>query len=194
MNVNKIVAMAIAGLLALLLPQVICAGTVSYEYDALYRLLRVAYSDGRSIDYSYDSAGNLTGTVVTGEPDQDGDGVPDVSDNCPNVPNADQANHDTDANGDACDTDDDNDGVPDTQDAFPFDPTEQVDTDGDGIGDRADLDDDQDGVADASDNCPLVSNPNQADDDHDGIGDVCDSSRFCWKCLPNRGGWRAILH
>src|SRR4029079_553987 len=61
----------------------------------------------------------------------DGDGVPDASDNCPNVYNPGQENHDgfvdqtppksvddatwirSDRNGDACDTDDDNDGMPD---------------------------------------------------------------------------------
>lgn len=35
--------------------------------------------------------------------DADGDGVPDATDNCPAVPNADQANADGDALGDACD-------------------------------------------------------------------------------------------
>lgn len=35
--------------------------------------------------------------------DEDGDGVPDVVDNCPDLPNADQNNHDGDVFGDACD-------------------------------------------------------------------------------------------
>ena len=34
--------------------------------------------------------------------DTDGDGVPDVNDNCPNVPNSDQADSDGDGFGDAC--------------------------------------------------------------------------------------------
>lgn len=55
--------------------------------------------------------------------DTDGDGTPDGSDNCPAVDNADQANHDTDADGDACDPDDDNDDVADHRDTHPFDAT-----------------------------------------------------------------------
>jgi hypothetical protein len=52
-------------------------------------------------------------------PDADVDLVEDSVDNCPNTPNADQANYDGDAQGDACDADDDNDGVNDGSDAYP---------------------------------------------------------------------------
>lgn len=51
------------------------------------------------------------------DPDADGDGVPDASDNCVDDPNADQANHDDDLLGDACDADDDNDTILDGDDA-----------------------------------------------------------------------------
>jgi hypothetical protein len=71
--------------------------------------------------------------------------VADGTDNCPLVANADQANRDSDANGDACDPDDDNDGVEDA---------------------RAD--------GTALDNCRGVKNADQADADADGIGDACD--------------------
>ncbi|MGE0388335.1 MAG: thrombospondin type 3 repeat-containing protein [Gammaproteobacteria bacterium] len=45
-------------------------------------------------------------------PDGDGDGVADLTDNCPAAPNADQSNLDSDPAGDACDPDIDGDGLP----------------------------------------------------------------------------------
>jgi len=88
--------------------------------------------------------------------------------------------------------DSDNDGVLDVDDAFPFDPSESVDTDGDGIGDNADPDDDGDGQSD-SDELTCGSNPLAAgsvaldtdndlrpdcvdpDDDNDGVADAVDA-------------------
>jgi hypothetical protein len=57
--------------------------------------------------------------------DTDGDGVPDVADNCPTVANPDQRNHDHDAFGDACDP-------------CPHLVDTGADTDGDGVGDACD--------------------------------------------------------
>jgi hypothetical protein len=52
--------------------------------------------------------------------DDDNDGVSDVTDNCPLVANANQANSDNEAMGNACDPDDDNDNVADEQDCDPL--------------------------------------------------------------------------
>jgi len=102
----------------------------------------------------------ITVAAVT-SPDTDNDGVPDDSDNCPNVPNGPalldpddagipQRNTDGDAQGDACDPDDDNDLLPDTAEAIAGTDRLNPDSDGDGVTDGADqypLDDTQSGIA-----------------------------------------------
>ncbi len=87
--------------------------------------------------------------VIIIRPDGDGDGTPDEEDNCPEVPNPDQADSDLDGYGDLCDV------CPEDADS------------------QADLDDD--GVGDVCDNCLLQANPAQVDTDGDGVGDVCDN-------------------
>jgi uncharacterized repeat protein (TIGR01451 family) len=112
----------------------------------------------------------------TYNPDTDGDGVNDGSDNCPLVSNSSQTDTDGDGTGDACDTDDDGDAVLDGSDNCPLVANaSQTDTDGDGTGDACDTDDDGDAVLDGSDNCPLVANASQTDTDSDGTGDACDT-------------------
>ena len=138
--------------------------------------------EGDQIDGSSDT---ITLTVV----DMDGDQVLDAEDNCPEVPNADQANTDGDELGDVCDAcpndpqnDADNDGVcGDSDNCQEVGNADQNDTDKDGIGDACDKcpnwaedDVDTDGVCGDVDNCPLMTNPDQADSDMDGIGDACD--------------------
>ena len=79
------------------------------------------------------------GTVLFLMGDRDGDGRLDDGDNCVAVANADQANQDDDAEGDACDEDDDNDGVLDTVDNCRIvGNADQLDFDRDGIGDACD--------------------------------------------------------
>ena len=129
--------------------------------------------------------------------DLDCDGVPDASDNCPQVLNPDQRNNDHDSEGDACDLDDDNDGVPDTADNCPLTPNpDQIDQDADTLGDACDPcptdslnDEDGDGICGLSDNCRYVANPSQVDADGDGEGDACDyDDRLTFLSMTGDGG------
>ena len=123
----------------------------------------------------------------SGVPDQDGDGVADWCDNCPQTGNRSQSDTDSDGFGDACDacpddvgTDDDGDGICADNCPFDYNPA-QADTDSDGLGDACDtcptdptIDEDRDGVC-TGDNCPLTANPGQEDQDVDALGDACDN-------------------
>lgn len=121
----------------------------------------------------------------------DGDGFPDVCDNCPFDANPLQAdiNNLTSLEtadlykGDACDGDGDD--ILDTEDNCPpasgsnvvNNPAAnpgQTDLDGDGLGDICDADVDGDGEDNTTDNCRLVVNPNQSNADSDAFGDACD--------------------
>ena len=70
--------------------------------------------------------------------DVDGDGIPDIRDNCVSTPNADQADVDHDGLGDVC-QDFDRDGIPNARDNCPNVPNvDQADQDSDGVGDVCD--------------------------------------------------------
>lgn len=70
--------------------------------------------------------------------DEDGDGVEDENDNCPDVPNPGQNDADADGAGDACDSDDDNDGLTDSEESSQGTDQFSRDTDADGVGDAED--------------------------------------------------------
>ncbi len=148
--------------------------------------------------------------------DSDHDSIEDFADNCPSVPNHEQADADRDLMGDACDAhpshpddiaqivalaalpglDQDLDGIADAADNCPSTPNPgQGDADRDALGDACDVDLDGDSVVQAGqagvflDNCALVANPLQEDADSDGVGDACDDAPGvpgCHFCAADR--------
>lgn len=139
MNIK--ITLKITGASLLLMFSAFLQAAITYQYDALSRLVKIDYNNGKSIKYDYDSAGNILSIVSAGGvviTDSDNDGIADSSDNCPNVHNTNQLNTDTDSLGDACDPDDDNDGMPDDWEiSFGLNPVDnsdaQTDTDLDGF-------------------------------------------------------------
>ena len=137
--------------------------------------------------------GDYPGAAACQPADSDGDGIPDVRDNCPDVPNPDQADADGDNIGDACDA------PPPACEAvvcgcedccpmcdYGVEPdmclrtteeqwAECCEGEYPGAESCEPPDADGDGVPDAWDNCPDVPNPEQTDTDGDNIGDACDA-------------------
>ncbi|GMV38302.1 MAG: hypothetical protein AMXMBFR64_00180 [Myxococcales bacterium] len=123
--------------------------------------------------------------------DADGDGIPDLHDNCPLDPNPDQWDGDGDGIGDACGCvdpatgvpcggelcdglDNNGDGLVDEGCGPEIELCDGLDNDGDGLVDEDCGDTDGDGIGDGEDNCPLAANGDQTDSDGDGVGDACD--------------------
>ncbi|MFH2037146.1 MAG: dockerin type I domain-containing protein [Candidatus Zixiibacteriota bacterium] len=148
-----------------------------------YRSVDISESDGFVVPIAYEYQTAKDGDIFTRiisyqaieEPDSDGDGYPDATDNCPYVYNDDQSNSDFDTFGDACDN------CPTVANQ------DQTNSDGDTYGNACDncptvdnedqLNSDGDSHGDACDNCPFVDNEDQADSNGNDVGDACD-----WIC------------
>ncbi len=111
--------------------------------DAIYTVLQATAIDMGPAGVDFDSGYGLiqAAAALAGiNPDTDGDGVPDSSDNCPADSNPLQEDNDGDGEGDACDTDDDNDTLSDADEinVYGTDPL-RADTDGDGFDDPVEI-------------------------------------------------------
>lgn len=129
------------------------------------------------------TAGNAIGLNADVEPDADGDGWGDESqDACPGLANQDQTDTDADGDGDLCDADDDGDGLDDADEpGHGTDPLDS-DTDGDSLNDGDEVaggtdparaDSDGDGLDDAVE-LAIGTDPLVADSDGDGVEDGAD--------------------
>lgn len=111
---------------------VIGAGTYTLRFsggDLGTKILR------HTVDVGSDS---VLADMNVAEFDTDGDGVPDIDDNCVDASNLGQQDNDSDGIGDVCDLDDDNDQLPDDFEVQfglnPKDPADAlIDSDGDGV-------------------------------------------------------------
>jgi len=125
-------------------------GYLTAPYMCIDKGLEVSCKERLGSPSAYATDIDDDGMTSAVDPDDDGDGIPDAADNCPQTINLGQRDTDRDGVGDVCD--------PEPRVAG----TGPSDADRDGIGDRVDV-------------CPWVSDPSQADTDRDRTGDACDN-------------------
>ena len=119
---------------------------------------------------------NDNGIADCVDDDDDGDGLTDFFDNCPQISNPEQEDYDFDGKGDVCDPDDDNDLTPDEDDCAPFDAEVHL-----GAQELCDgLDNNCDGVLDDEDSGGCQ--PHYVDLDEDEFGEEHD---FACLCAPD---------
>jgi hypothetical protein len=149
-----------------------CDGPTAGQEHALGIETGFGYmQDPNTFSGSYEQTGYTVSWHFTRDPDDDADGIPDSGDNCVHVYNPDQANHDGDQVGDACDDDNDNDGIPDAADNCPdVQNADQANHDDDTLGDACDPDDDNDDLLDTQE-ALLGTNPLNRDTDGGGVPD-----------------------
>ena len=153
----------------------IASGAGMAEFVRNVFLMEQQDNDGDGIRNNQDQCPDTPAGVAVGDDgcplDSDKDGVADYLDNCPGTP------QDVSVNANGCPPDADNDGVADYLDRCPGTPA-GVDVDVDGC--PPDLD--QDGIADYRDNCPgtpisasVDQNGCALDSDKDGVADYLDN-------------------
>ncbi len=144
----------------------------------------LAYSgdvDGDEVPDITDNCPNVSNPEP--QQDTDGDGLGTPCDNCPTITNASQANSDADTLGNACDNcwGVSNLSQTDSDDDCPASPY----TSDPKCGDACEFtgpDGDGDGIINGEDNCPAVSNPFQEDtipSQTNGCGDACECYADC---------------
>ncbi|HOP07786.1 MAG TPA: thrombospondin type 3 repeat-containing protein [candidate division Zixibacteria bacterium] len=157
-------------------------GRNGMDQDIFFENIKTFDTDGDGVPDLTDNCLNIPNPA---QADTDLDGVGDLCDNCPSTANPSQVDTDGDGLGDLCDPDDDNDGVPDASDINPLDPYLCQDADGDGCDDCGIG---VDGFGPMADNTPLNDGPDtdgdglcdmgDPDDDNDGVPDASDTDPY----------------